>query len=98
MKFHNIGFQCLRNDAVTVLSDVCLSSGHRESLCISYMEFAQISGKRDQICHLYICSQLWLTEESATAIQTMPVQSGRELSFRQLLTKQRQQIGRQSTT
>ena len=58
MKFHNIGFQCLRNDAVTVLSDVCLSSGHRESLCISYMEFAQISGKRDQICHLYICSQL----------------------------------------
>ena len=44
VKLRHVGSESLRNDAVSVLSDACLASGHREALGISDVEISQLSG------------------------------------------------------
>ena len=44
VKLRYVGNESLRNNAVAVLSDVCLASGHREALGISDVEIRQLSG------------------------------------------------------
>ena len=59
MEFFHVVFKRLRHHTVSYFANIKLSSGSRETVCITHMVILDIPCKRNQIRQVKVCRHLW---------------------------------------